>query len=178
MKRLLSILLIVFAHPLWGAEATVAVAPPNLAEVDALEEILIEGNRDSLSSARKAMEKAEDRLYDRFNELNPDDAFDIECGFEAPTGTRLKVRVCEVKGLQIWSQAEVGSLLFNTGSNVTMVLTASMRDVFMAEAKKRMLALIRKDPELMRALLERARLEKHYEELRKEKFSNRWIVWD
>src|SRR5687767_12369274 len=114
MKCVLSLLLVVSAIPVVAGEATVAITPPDITAVDALEEVLIEGNRHSLSSARKAMEDAEDRLYARFNELNEADAFDVECRWEAPTGTLLKSRVCEVKGLQAWSRAEVGSLLFNT----------------------------------------------------------------
>jgi len=46
------------------------------------------------------------------------------------------------------------------------------------ELRKRTLDMLNKDPELKRALLERARLEQHYEALRKEKFRHRWIVWD
>jgi hypothetical protein len=178
MKPLLSFLLLVFAAPVLAVEPTVALTPPNIAEIQALEEVLIEGNRNSLSSARKAIDDAEDRLYARFNELSEGDAFDIECSVEAPTGTLLKRRMCHVKGLQPWDRAGAESILFSAGGTVSMVMTHVMREGFIAESKKRMRDLLRKDPELLRALLERARLEKHYEELRKEKFRNRWVVWD
>jgi hypothetical protein len=46
------------------------------------------------------------------------------------------------------------------------------------QMKKRTLEMIGKDPELKRALLERARLEQHFEELRREKFKDHFIVWD
>jgi hypothetical protein len=178
MKHLLSSLLVVSAVPVLAGETTVAITPPNILDVETLEEVLIEGERDSLSSARKAIDEAEDRLYARFNELNDSDALDIECRMEAPTGTLLKRRVCEAKGLQDWTRPEVGALLFSTGGTFQPGASESARLSLMAEAKRRMLELLRKDPELLRALLERARLEKHYEELRKEKLKNRWVVWD
>jgi hypothetical protein len=177
MKHLLSFLLAAFAVPALAGE-TVALTPPNLADVDSLEEIIISGDRDSLSGARKAMVEAEERLYARFNELNKDDAFDIVCSEYAPTGTLLRRRVCEPRGLERWTSAEAQSILFSTEGTVTPNASASMKPVFVAESKKRMLDLIRKDPQLLRALLERARLEKHYEEIRKEKFKEHWIVWD
>jgi hypothetical protein len=177
VKHLLSFLLAASAVPALAGE-TVALTPPNIADVDALEEIIISGDRNSLSSARKAMVEAEDRLYARFNELNKDDAFDILCSEAAPIGTVLRKRVCEPRGLQQWTSAEARSILFNTEGTVTPNAAASMGPVFVAESKKRMLDLIRKDPELLRALLERARLEKHYEEIRKEKLKEQWAGWD
>ncbi len=51
-------------------------------------------------------------------------------------------------------------------------------DSMHADLKARTLQLLDKDPELLRALLERARLERYYNDLRARKFKNRWIVRD
>ena len=177
MKHLFSLLLVVTAVPALAGK-TVAIAPPDLAEVETLEEVIVAGDRSSLSSARKAIDDAEDRLYARFNELNDVDAFDIVCRVEASTGTLIKKRACEAEGLGEWMSMEVATVLFSAGGMVPASTTGAMRELFMAESKKRMLQLLRKDAGLKRALLERARLEKHYEDLRKEKFAGHWIVWD
>jgi len=43
--------------------------------------------------------RAEEALYKVFNSLNSDDDFDIHCYMEAPTGSKLKVRVCKTQKL-------------------------------------------------------------------------------
>src|SRR5690606_34848324 len=41
-----------------------------------------------------AVVEAEDRFYERYNELNANDDFDVKCRVEASTGTRLTTRTC------------------------------------------------------------------------------------
>ena len=56
--------------------------------------------------------------------------------------------------------------------------TDVIRAAAMVEMRKRVLERLKKDPDLLRALLERAKLQQHYEALRKKKFENAWVVWD
>ena len=44
---------------------------------------------------RAQIQRAEQAVYDRFNEINSKDEFDIHCYREAQTGTRILRRVCE-----------------------------------------------------------------------------------
>lgn len=60
--------------------------------VDDLEELVVRGRR--LSDFRSALEIARVRVYDLFNDLNSDDAFDVHCQREASTGTRMRQQIC------------------------------------------------------------------------------------
>lgn len=184
MKKLVLFALAAAATaPAW-AEKTVAVTPDDIEQVRELEEVLVRGQR-RLSAARKAIEEAEDRFYLRWNEINGDRAFDIHCYRDAPTGTRLSARVCvpvfvadiqtaaaqaTLMGMQGGMAAEGGFVALSDGTPRMMLQRQALR--------KRMLEMANSDPELKRALLERARLDQYYQELRKEKFKGRLVVWD
>ena len=61
---------------------------------ETIEEVIVRGSK-SLVKLKHEMYRAEDALYDLFNSLNTDDQFDIHCHEEAPTGSKLKLRVCK-----------------------------------------------------------------------------------
>lgn len=156
------------------AEETVAVAPEDLSGMETLDEVVVTGKLDSLSAARQAVIAAEDRFYARYNELNTDDMMDIRCRFEAPTGSRIPRRVCQPKLVEEAARDEALRFLDTANGNAAPLTMDSMK----AELKARTLKLLAKDPELMRALLERARLEQYFNDLHARKFRNRWIAWD
>ena len=58
-----------------------------------MEEVIVLGNK-SLGKLKREMYRAEEALYDLFNSFNTDDDFDIRCYKEAPTGSKIKRRVC------------------------------------------------------------------------------------
>jgi len=186
MKPLAALLLSLVAAPALAGKVE-AVAPSNVGAVSSLEEVVIQGDR-TLSAARKAMVDAEDRFYARWNDLNDDRKFDIRCHNEIPSDhpSRIWHRVCQPAFLE--DMVQVASAEFvqamqggtTAGRGQVMLPSSNPGQVMLmrAEMKKRTLAMLQKDPELMRALLEHARLQQHFEVLRKEKFRNRWIVWD
>lgn len=59
---------------------------------DETEEIVVRGQR--LSDFRFRVEAARIRVYDLFNDLNSDDAFDVHCQEEDSTGTRMRQHIC------------------------------------------------------------------------------------
>lgn len=63
-------------------------APP-----DVRDEIIVLGK--SWGEIRAQVQRAEEAVYDRFNEINSNDEFDIYCYKEAPTGTHILHRTCE-----------------------------------------------------------------------------------
>jgi hypothetical protein len=71
-----------------GAEAD-AKAPPS--DID--DEIIVIGK--SPAEIRAQIIKAEEAVYDRFNEINSNDEFDIHCRQETPTGSHIGRRVCQ-----------------------------------------------------------------------------------
>jgi hypothetical protein len=56
------------------------------------EEVIVRGRR--LADFRAELEAAQLRVYDLFNDLNSDDAFDVRCQTEDATGTRLRQQTC------------------------------------------------------------------------------------
>ena len=59
-----------------------------------IEEIVVFGTK-SLGQFRDQMHRAEVKVFDLFNSFNDDDEFNIHCRRIAPTGTRIKKRVCK-----------------------------------------------------------------------------------
>jgi hypothetical protein len=56
------------------------------------DEIIIRGRRGA--ELRLEMERAENAIFARFNDINSDDRFDIVCRLEPPIGSRIDRRVC------------------------------------------------------------------------------------
>lgn len=49
------------------------------------------------SDLKIAVEAARVRVYDVFNALNSDDAFDVHCEHESSTGTRMRQHICRAR---------------------------------------------------------------------------------
>ncbi|PCI75763.1 MAG: hypothetical protein COB20_12220 [SAR86 cluster bacterium] len=49
----------------------------------------------TISSLKKLLVQIEDDFFDKFNELNIDDDYDVRCYKFVPTGSHIKTRVCE-----------------------------------------------------------------------------------
>lgn len=61
------------------------------------DEIIVRGK--ALEGLKLRIERAEDDVYARFNEINSDDSYDIHCYERAPAGSRIKKRVCPSNAL-------------------------------------------------------------------------------
>lgn len=66
-----------------------------------VDEIVVIGR--TPAEIRAQIKAAEEAVYDRFNEINSDDEFDIHCRQEAPTGSHIKRRVCQAN---FWRTAQ------------------------------------------------------------------------
>lgn len=174
--------LMCMALALPASAATTVVVPEPLEDimtVTTLDEVVVTGKLDSLSGLRVALIEAENRFYERWNDLNDDDRLDVHCRTEAPTGTRLVQRRCDP--LLVDEKTRESALTFMGVSNGTAEYQSiyAIRLQAAAELRQRTLLMLEHDAELRRALLERARLQQLYEARRKEKFSNgRWLAWD
>ncbi|HMB74040.1 MAG TPA: hypothetical protein VKQ06_10745 [Gammaproteobacteria bacterium] len=76
-----------------GAQDNNTSEPEGAAAAEVTEEIVVRG--DSRTALRTRIEMAEDAIFDRFNEINSNDEFDIRCRLETFTGTRIPQRVCQ-----------------------------------------------------------------------------------
>lgn len=73
------------------------------------DEIIVRGRRGA--ELRLEVERAQDAIFARFNELNSDDRFDIVCRTEVPIGTRIGRRVCSSNDWRARSAEHASSLL-------------------------------------------------------------------
>lgn len=142
------------------------------AEGQELAEVVVRGTR--LWQLRAAIIEAEDRFYARYNQLNANDDFDVHCRQEAPLGTRLKQRVCRI-AFQEEAQADHAQVLFTGGFAPDPRLVMLERS---EEYRANALAVINGDRHLRALVRERERLEKKYEEERRKRFKDRWIIFE
>ena len=73
------------------------------------DEIIIRGRRGA--ELRLEMERAENAIFARFNEINSDDRFDIVCRLEAPIGSRIDRRVCSSNDWRAQAAEHGGALI-------------------------------------------------------------------
>jgi hypothetical protein len=151
---------------------TVHAATPGAGSDTELPEVQVVGKR--LYQMRQDIIKAEDKFFAMFNELNKDDDYDVHCTVEAPTGTRLKKRVCRVQFYEK-AQAEEAQALLRGEFAPPADLVAVERS---AEYERKALAVINANPELRKLVKEREELEKKYNATRKERFKGRWILFE
>lgn len=123
------------------------------------DEIIVLGR--SPAEIRAQIKAAEQAVYDRFNDINSDDEFDIHCRQEAHTGSRILRRVCQPN---FWrdAQAKAGeettrALQGSFAGNPAMFLGEALQKGKLMVAEMRELAL--KDIEFQRALVRLGTLE-------------------
>lgn len=156
---------------LQAAAATHEPSSPqaDIMEVETLDEVVVKGNLTSLSGLRSAIVAAENRFYGRWNELNADDRYDIQCRIEAPTGRRVFRRSCGPRIVDdFMHEVAMGLVRSNSDSNSQYKTSDDVRLAAARELKKRTLVLLGQDPELRQAFLERARLDELYKAMEAE----------
>lgn len=157
---------------------TEVAAPRDIFAVSSLDELVVTGEREKITAARKALVEAEDRFYQVFNAGNDNHDFDMLCREEARTGTLIRQRVCTPRIVEEGTQAEAARLYLATEGNVMLTDPDLIRANALVEMRKRILERLKRDPDLRRALLERAKLQQHFDELRKKKLDGHWAVGD
>lgn len=163
------------AAPAGAAVDTVIVSPADSLteeEEQELDEVIVSGM--TLRQMRDAIIAAEQRFYDRYNEVNRVDDFDIHCRNHAPLGTRIKRRECLI-AFQEEAQMQYARAVLTGGySPDPVMMTLERRDEFRRNA----LAVINGDARLRRLLRERERLEEKYQAERRKRFNGRWIRFE
>lgn len=156
-----------------AASSTTALVVDPESDADELDEVIVRGTR--LWQLREAIVEAEDRFYARYNELNKNDDFDIHCRREAPIGTRLKKRICRISFFED-AQAEYARV-FVTGTGYAPdpnLVMLQRSEEFRANA----IEVFKSDRRLRALSRDLERLQKKYEEERKERFKDRWILFE
>jgi hypothetical protein len=161
----------------WSREAPVQGGPPTKYTFDSdarewiLEEITVIGQK-SIMSLRYEVDRAADRMYKIYNELNTDDDFDIHCLWNAPTGSRIKRKLCTpvyVKNLHARASQYA---LYDIGNSGITGIYIDYTQIAINDAKLRenMKRLILENPSLFDAVVEHVKLR---EELKRQ----RQIYW-
>lgn len=156
---------------------------------DEVEELIVRGRKPA--ELRAAVEAARVRVYDVFNALNSDDAFDVQCRREASTGRRMKRQVCRprfkddisnaaakafVNGIKDWCRTglTMQECIFGTDDRRSYVAQGisraqaeesregPMQKLFVNEFVRVLL----ENPELQQAILDYEALEQAYHESR------------
>jgi hypothetical protein len=88
VKTVSLVLILGFATPALAQDAAV----PSPSQNSGVEEVIVPGRVPA--NLRLEIERLETAVYERFNDLNGDDEFDIHCLMQAPTGSNIPVRTC------------------------------------------------------------------------------------
>jgi hypothetical protein len=142
------------------------------ADVEELEEVEVLGRK--LWQMRQDILVVEERFYSMYNELNTDDDFDIRCERVARTGTLIKQRVCKPV-FHARAQEEEGRAFAEGRAAPPASLVLLQRN---AEYRNVTRDLVTKNPHLLELLKERAELQQKYDRARKERFKDRWILFE
>jgi hypothetical protein len=147
-------------------------AAPSTSKTD-LDEVTVNGERVKIEALREEIVRLEDKFYDRYNELNKIDDFDIHCIEEARTGTRFIKRSCRAvyqeQALADEGQAafkilqrlrEKGPTVSDSGPPVPASVTIERR---LPDYKRNLEEVARRNPELTKLLEERARVIEKYD---------------
>lgn len=122
-------------------------ADVNQADSVKIEEITVYGAR-PLINLRWEMHTAEKNFYGVFNNLNSNDDFDVECGYETQTGSRLTEYSCSARFLRDYRSRLNKERMF--GSVATPEKRINLPDME-REMREEMVSLIEKHPELLTA---------------------------
>jgi hypothetical protein len=155
----------VFAQDAMGPPKPAAASPMSPG-TEPLAEVEITGTRARLREMREEIVRLEDKFYQRFNELNTDDQYDVHCNMEQPTGTLLKYRVCRPEFVSTATSEEAKGFLGGYSvAPANMVIMAKYPDF-----EKQALSVINKDRGLRSLIRERDAVEARYENLRQLEF--------
>lgn len=145
------------------SDLTYHVKDPQTIEIAVpVEEVIVHGRYQRLSAMRKEYEKLEDKFYDEYNKLNTDHQWDVNCGREAPTGTRFERRVCS----PVFVESIEHEFYANARGGSVWIWIQPKREAF----KKNMVDTVNKNPKLLELLMKRNAAQQRYEDLRKKKF--------
>ena len=141
-----------------GTAAT-SVATPSAEDWALVEEVIVIGLR-PMTSIRQEIANTEDLIYETFNALNDNDAFDIVCTNEAPIGSQIRRRVCR-SGFMVESETAAFIDFLDTGYGE---VSLSRQRLVIKRQKEIMAELANKNPDFLQLLKRRWALRQVYEQ--------------
>jgi hypothetical protein len=157
--------------------ATQSAGTQSVPAVEESDEVIVRGT--PLWELRENVIKAEDRFYSRYNELNNVDDFDVECRWDAPTGSHVMRRGClsrlAVRVNQEYARSFL-TFLSDAGPAPDMDPHIGLLDRY-GEFKDNVQYLLKMNPDLRRMVQERAIAVKRYNDERRKYFKGRLVVY-
>jgi hypothetical protein len=149
VKAVLSLVTIGLAVPVFAQD--VAAGSPQAS----VEEVIVPGR--TPENIRIEIERLETAVYDRFNDLNSDDEFDIHCFSRAPTGSNIPVRTC-APNFAVRAESAAGRKMLTdgrggAGNNNNPAEQRVRMEQKGRELNEEMQRVAREDEELLRNLL-------------------------
>lgn len=144
--------------------------------MEELDRVDVYGTRTDLSRMRQAVIDAEDRFYEKYNDINSNDEFDVRCRVEARTGTRLTTRTCRPlyqedavqegakQAIELRQKFQSFGGEAHLGSNSPPVPAAIMIMARRQDFEQNMRDVVRAHPELLKLLETRAAAARDLEE--------------
>jgi hypothetical protein len=160
--------LVLFGTPVQPLQAATEVnVPAPDVQADELDEVLVRGT--SLWKLRQEVVEAEERFYALYNQLNPNDDFDVECRTSAPLGTRIQKRSCKVAFVGTAEADYARALLTNTFAVDPDTLWLQRRNDYRTNA----LNIINNSQQLLKLVRERERAGQRYDDERRKRFKRK-----
>jgi hypothetical protein len=139
---LLRIIRVALIYALLGAAASAQNAPAVITD-----EIIVRGR--TAEALRFEIERAEDAVFARFNEINSHDRFDIHCKSQVPTGRHIPARVCAPNYLRDAEANHAKAILTGIGDPQAAIGDGNYRHL---ELEQEMQRLVLEDEKLLRAM--------------------------
>ncbi len=139
-----------------------------------LPQVEVEAQRAKLHAMRAELMKLEDQFFSEYNKLNIDPQYEVHCGYEATTGTRLEHHKCRPV---FQERAERDHALAVLGI-IIAAPPEQIVDLKTRDYQKNMKDVVSRHPELLKVLKEREALEKRFEAVQKEKHEGKTFVFD
>lgn len=134
-------------------------------DAEIIDEVTVLGVRE-LAHLRAEVIRAEDVVYDLYNDLNEDDKYDIVCKKETRIGSQIPRRICQAR---LFRDAVADATEdIEGGEDLTGAMVNSAKHN--AILREKMAALASEHPELLVALKKRLELSKKFEQERARKF--------
>ena len=138
--------------------------PP--AEAETIEEVTVIGQR-TLTSIRMQIDRASERIFELYNELNTDDLYDIHCRSAAPTGSHITRKVCSPVYFEL---AEADATQVSLGGGVGTGLFYGRLAQHNPIMEQKWKDVVNNNPEIVEAIVEHFELTEELKESRKAYF--------
>jgi hypothetical protein len=142
---------------------------------DALDEVIIRARKEKLSVLLEEIEHSADRFFEAYNQINTKPEYKVSCGMEVHAGSWIHAHECKPQFYLDATAEDARDFLASmttpgagVGASAGPIIAAKLPDF-----RKHLVAVINRNPSLVKLLREHAALEQHYQEVRKLKFKGR-----